>query len=172
MENWLIERLARSHERGEFACGKEPLDKFLRQLVSQYEKRDLGRTYVAVRPGESTVRGYYTLSSGSISFQHVPAKIARKLPKHPVPVALLGRLAIDRSAQGQGLGGILLADALRRCAGFADNLGIHAVEVHALDDEAKGFYEHYGFLPLLDDALHLYLPVATIRGLFGGRGSV
>lgn len=170
MESWRIERLARSHERSEFACGKEPLDHFLRQLVSQYEKRDLGRTYVAVRPSEQRVLGYYTLASGSVSFQNVPAGAARKLPKHPVPVALLGRLAIDRSAQGRGLGGMLLADALRRCASLANAIGVHAVEVHALDDAARRFYVHYGFIPLLDDERHLYLPVATIRAEFGQRG--
>lgn len=167
MKSWLIERLDRSHERGEFECGKESLDKFLRLLVSQYEKRNLGRTYVALRPGEKRVLGYYTLASGSISFESLPASVARKLPNHPVPVVLIGRLAIDRSVQGQGLGGILLADALRRCAGLSDDLGIQAVEVHALDDEARRFYEHYGFISLLDDVRHLYLPVATIRSVFG-----
>lgn len=170
MESWQIERLEQRHERGEFACGKEPLDKFLRQLVNQYEKRDLGRTFVAVRPDEKRVLGYYTLASGSISFQNIPSGAARKLPKHPVPLALLGRLAIDRSTQGRGLGGMLLADALRRCASLTDAIGVHAVEVHALDDEARRFYVHYGFIPLFDDERRLHLPVATIRAEFGGRG--
>jgi GNAT superfamily N-acetyltransferase len=167
MESWRIERLSRSHERDEFSCGREALDVFLRSLVSQYEKRDLGRTYVAVRPGERRVLGYYTLASGAVSFQSLPTGAARKLPKHPVPVALLARLAIDRAAQGRGLGGMLLADALRRCSGFADELGIHAVEVHALDDAAEAFYKHYGFIPLLDQARHLYLPLATVRQVLG-----
>src|SRR5947209_12357325 len=92
VDEWRIEPLDRSHERGEFCCGTTSLDTFLHSLVSQYERRKLGRTYVAVRPGEKRVFGYYTLAAGSLSFQHLPAKVAKKLPKHPVPVALLARL--------------------------------------------------------------------------------
>jgi len=167
MDEWQIEQLASTHERSEFACGKDALDQFLRTLVSQYEKRNLGRTYVAVRAGQSRVLGYYTLASGAVSFQNLPAKAARKLPKHPVPVALLGRLAVDSSAQGQGLGKLLLVDALRRCLELSNRLGIHAVEVHAIDDEARRFYEHYGFVALAGDERYLSLPVATIRNAVG-----
>ncbi len=86
MDEWLIEPLDSSHQRGEFSCGKGPLDNFLRALVSQYEKRKLGRTYVAVRLREKRVYGYYTLASGTVAFQNLPAVAAKKLPKHPVPV--------------------------------------------------------------------------------------
>ena len=112
MAEWKIERLTRSHERASFTCGKPPLDDFLRSLVTQYEKRNLGRTYVAVRAGEPRVLGYYTLASGSVPFQNLPAPAARKLARHPVPVILLARLAVDQSVQGQGLGESLLLDAL------------------------------------------------------------
>src|SRR6516165_6128844 len=108
MGNWQISPLDRSHQRGEFCCGKAPLDEFIRSLVSQYEKRKLGRTYVAILPGDRKVQGYYTLSSGAVPFQNLPSHTAKKLPKHPVPVALLGRLAVDKSAQGRGLGEELL----------------------------------------------------------------
>ena len=167
MAEWIIEPLGRAHQRAEFCCGKPPLDNFLHALVSQYEKRRLGRTYVAVRPGEERVLGYYTLASGSVAFENLPGKAAKKLPRHPVPVVLLARLAVDQAAQGQGLGGLLLADALKRCLGLAGQLGIHAVEVDAIDDQAKAFYEKYGFVPLLDNPRHLYLPVATIEDAFG-----
>ena len=170
METWRIERIDRSHERDDFTSGSDPLDQFLRALVSQYEKRNLGRTYVVVRAGEKRVFGYYTLASGALSFQNVPSEAARKLPKHPVPIALLGRLAIDRTVQGQGLGGLLLADALARCSALADALGIHAVEVHAIDGEARRFSEHHGFIALIDDVRHLYLPIATIRDA-GGKST-
>jgi GNAT superfamily N-acetyltransferase len=163
MIDWRIERLDRSHERGEFTCGKPPLDDFLRVLVNQYEKRNLGRTYVAVRMGEKRVSGYYTLATGAVSFQDLPHAAAKKLPKHPVPVILLARLAVDRGVQGQGLGQALLFDALRRCLELADRLGFHAVEVDAIDQQAQAFYSKYGFAPLLDRERHLYLPVATIR---------
>ena len=158
-----IEPLERSHEGAEFSCGRAPLDDFLRTLVHQYAKRDLGRTYVAVRPGAKRVLGYYTLASGSVSFASLPAELARKLPRHPVPVVLLARLAVDRTVQGQGIGAALLIDALRRCLELAAALGVHAVEVHAIDSAAQSFYEKYGFVPLLDAPQHLYLPLATIR---------
>lgn len=166
MADRTIERLGRSHVRGEFACGKSPLDDFIRVLVGQYEKRNLGRTYVALRPGESRVIGYYTLASGAISFRDLPPDAARTLPKHPVPVVLLARLAVDRSARGERLGEALLMDALSRCLGLADPVGIHAAEVDAIDEEAKSFYLKYGFVPLLDDPHHLYLPIATIQSAF------
>lgn len=167
MADWHIERLDRGHERGEFCCGKAPLDDFLRSLVSQYEKRNLGRTYVAVKEGEKRVYGYYTLASSAVPFAQVPPKIARKLPRHPVPVALLACLGVDQAAQGQGLGAELLMDALRRCRELATSLGIFAVEVLAIDDEARRFYEKYGFTPLLDDPRHLYLSMKTLESAFG-----
>jgi GNAT superfamily N-acetyltransferase len=169
MADWRIERLDRTHERGEFCCGKAPLDAFLRSLVSQYEKRNLGRTYVAVKEGEKRVYGYYTLASSAVPFAHVPTKIARKLPRHPVPVALLARLAVDQAAQGQGLGAELLIDALRRCRELAAALGIFAVEVLAIDDEARRFYEKYGFTSLVDDERHLYLPMKTLETALGEK---
>jgi GNAT superfamily N-acetyltransferase len=168
MADWHVERLDRAHQRGEFCCGKAPLDKFLNSLVGQYEERNLGRTYVAVRPGEKRVYGYYTLASGSVSFSNLPEIAAKRLPRHPVPVVLLARLAVDRSVRGRRLGELLLIDALQRCLDLAGTLGIHAVEVDAIDPEAKAFYRKYGFVPLLDNELHLYLPIATIRDALGG----
>jgi GNAT superfamily N-acetyltransferase len=163
MGDWQIERLERGHVRDAFSCGRPPLDEFIRRLVSQYEKRNLGRTYVAVRHGEKQVLGYFTLASSSIPFQNLPEPSARKLPRHPVPVILLARLAVDQSVQGQRWGEGLLIDALQRSVGLADQLGIHAVEVDAIDQRAKAFYEKYGFVPLLDNNHHLFLPIATIR---------
>lgn len=166
MADWLIERLDRSHERDPFSCGNPVLDEFLRRLVSQYEKRNLGRNYVAVQPPSKQVLGYYTLASGSVAFQNVPDPAAKKLPHHPIPVVLLARLAVEHSLHGQGHGEALLIDALRRCLRVAEELGVHAVEVDAIDEHAKAFYEKYGFAALLDSPLHLFLPVATIRQAF------
>lgn len=167
MADWRIERLDRSHERSEFACGKAPLDDFIRKLVSQYEKRNLGRTYVAVRGEEKRIFGYYTLASGAVPFESLPEGASKKLPRHPVPVVLLARLAVDTLARGQRLGEMLLIDALRRSLTLAERVGIHAVEVDAIDAEAKAFYEKFGFVGLPDQELHLYLPIATIRAAFG-----
>jgi GNAT superfamily N-acetyltransferase len=166
MVDWAVEPLNRSHQRDAFCSGKPPLDAFLHAHVSQYEKRHLGRTYVLVRSGELRALGYYTLASGAVPIEHLPAKAAKKLPRHPVPAILLARLAVDQTVQGQGLGGYLLFDALQRCLGLAGSLGVHAVEVDAIDEYAKAFYEKYGFIPLQDHALHLYMPIATIDAAF------
>ena len=146
-----------------FDCGKRPLNDFLQVLVSQYEKRNLGRTYVALQGEDQRVRGYYTLASGEIRPDNLPANQAKKLPRHAVPVVLLARLAVDQSVHGRGLGGYLLRDAMTRSLGLAEKLGIHAVVVDALDAEAKTFYKRFGFVTLTDDAMRLFLPVSTIR---------
>jgi GNAT superfamily N-acetyltransferase len=160
---WQIERLGKSHERGEFSCGKPPLDDFLRLRVTQYEKRRLGRTYVAVFPGGKKVAGYYTLAAGAIPVANMPPDIAKRLPKHPVPVILLGRLAVDQEAQGRGLGKALLEDALHRCLELSEQLGLFAVEVQAIDTDARGFYAKFAFVPLADNELHLFLALKSIE---------
>jgi GNAT superfamily N-acetyltransferase len=163
MAEWHIEQLDPTHVRADFSCGNSTLDTFLHSLVSQYEKRRLGRTYVAVRSGERRVLGYYTLASGAVSFENLPPRAGRKLPRHPISVVLLARLAVDGTVRGQGLGGLLLADALRRCVALAEQLGIHAVAVDAIDESARTFYERHGFVPLEDNPLHMYLPISTIE---------
>jgi GNAT superfamily N-acetyltransferase len=170
MDDWRIERLQRSHIRDRFDCGKSPLDDFIRTLVSQYEKRNLGRTYVAIRAADPHVLGYYTIASGAVTFDTIPAEIARKLPRHPVPAVVIARLAVDQSSQGQRLGERLLLDALARSLELSDRLGIHAVVVDAIDAEAKAFYQKYRFIPLLDNELHLYLPISTIREVLKKTG--
>jgi predicted GNAT family N-acyltransferase len=160
--NWLIQPLGTQHQRDTFTCGKPLLDEFIRLRVSQYEKRRLGKTFVAVRPDETQVVGYYTLTASAIAFEHLPTELAKKLPKHPVPVILLARLAIDQSVKGQRLGEHLLLDAFARCVELSEKLGVYAVEVDALDDSASRFYRKYGFVPLLDNPLHLFLPISTI----------
>ncbi len=167
MADWIIEPFGKAHDRSAFACGKPPLDDFIRTRVSQYEKRRLGKTFVAVPEGEKRVIGYYTLAAGVVTFEHLPTEVSRKLPKHPIPVVLLARLAVDQSDQGKRLGEGLLLDALQRSLDLSDNLGAHAVEVYALDDPAVAFYVKYGFAPLLDNPKHLYLPMATIEKVLG-----
>jgi GNAT superfamily N-acetyltransferase len=163
MDIWHIEPLAEGHDRGGFECGEENLNVFLRQHAGQNAHRDISRTYIALPEGSNSVVGYYTLATGSVARQDLPADAASRLPRYPVPIAHLGRLAVDRRVQGRGLGKILLADALKLVATLADQIGIHAVTVHALNDRARTFYLAHGFLPLQDDPSHLYLPMATIR---------
>jgi predicted GNAT family N-acyltransferase len=166
VDKFIIEPFDRArHEREQFACGKAPLDDFLRTLITQYEKRRLGKTFVAVKEGDARVYGYYTLASSAVTFQSLPSRSAKKLPRHPVPVVLLARLADDQSVRGQRLGETLLMDALARSLALSKTLGIHAVEVDAIDEDAKAFYLKYGFTPLVDRELHLYLPMAVVAGL-------
>jgi GNAT superfamily N-acetyltransferase len=167
--DWRIEPLHASHERGEFSCGKASLDDFLRLRATQYGKRRLGRTYVALFPGATKVAGYYTLAASAIAVANLPPEVTRRLPKHPVPVLLLGRLAVDQNARGKGLGKALLRDALRRSLDLSEQLGLFAVEVVAIDADAKEFYRKFGFVPLLDNDLHLFLPIKTIVQGSGAR---
>ena len=112
------------------------------------------------------VLGYYTLAAGSVAFPHLPPETAARLPRHPVPVVLLARLAVDRTAQGRGLGRTLLVDALQRSLRLSASLGVFAVEVQAIDEEAAGFYAKFGFAPLLDSPRHMYMPISAIEVAF------
>lgn len=162
---WIIERLAKSHDRSQFSCGQTVLDEWLKTRAGQYDRKDLARTFVAVMLGQTRVLGYYALASHRVRFEALPEHQAKGLPKIDVPVVLLGRLAVDQSMQGKGLGSFLLIDALRRAMEVSTEVGIRAVEVDALDAQARSFYLKYGFVPLLDDPNHLYLPMHAIRKL-------
>lgn len=125
----------------------------------------MNRTFVAVRAGDSSkkVSGFYTLSAASITFDNLQPSDKKKLPRYPIPVARLGRLATDLSQRGHGLGGLLLKHALSRAAAVAqDDLGIFAVVVDAKDVRAAEFYQHYGFISFVDTPSGLYLPIKTI----------
>ncbi len=164
--SWVIEPFERKrHDRTGFDCGVPALNVWITTKVSQYEKKDLARTYVLVEQGETVVRGYYALSNHTVVYEALPEDQARGLPQIDVPVVLIGRLAVDITVQGQKLGEFLLLDALRRCEYLAGKIGIQAVEVDAIDEAARQFYGKYGFLSLADDARHLFLPMKTIRRL-------
>jgi len=149
------------HHRSGFDCGELTLNTYLHRYAGQHERKGFGRTYVAIPEGSLEVKGYYTISSGSVSFETVP----ENLPHHPIPIGLLGKLAVDQNVQGQGLGPMLLIDALCRMQFVADHLGIYAVVVEPINERAKTFYVKFGFKPLRDDRLHLYLPIKVIRKL-------
>lgn len=164
--DWTIEPLA-SQDRSSFDCGKPKLNDFLKQSAGQYGRKGLARTYVALYQEGDRVLGFYAVSSGSVDFASLPKSGRKGLPQRiPIPVALIGQLAVDLSARGRGLGGILLIDALRRIGRVSDETGIRAVQVHAKDGEARAFYLKYGFESMQDDALHLYLSMKAVRELF------
>lgn len=157
----IIERLSPHHNRHDFDCGVEELNLYLQKYSSQHERKGIGRTYVATNDGETRVLGYYTISSSAVAFDVVP----ENLPRHLVPVALVGRLAVDNTARRQRLGETLLIHALRSAQRAARIVGVYAVVVDAFDELAKSFYLKYGFNELADDHLHLYLPMKTIEKL-------
>jgi predicted GNAT family N-acyltransferase len=156
-----IERLSPHHNRRDFDCGVEELNSYLQRYSNQHERKGIGRTYVATRDNETRVVGYYTISSSAVAFDVVP----ENLPRHLVPVALVGRLAVDNSARRQRLGETLLVHALRSAQRAARIVAIFAVVVDAQDESAKSFYLRYGFNELMDDHLHLYLPIKVIERL-------
>ena len=161
-----MEALASGHDCGEFRSGNPHLDDYLRKYAGQHGRKHMGRTFVAIAPGEKRVLGYYTLSASSVSFEHAPDELINKLPRYPLPTALLGKLAVDESVQGQGLGAFLLVDALRRVVHISGQMAVVAVEVHAIDARTRAFYARYGFQAFRDQPSHLFLPLATIQKLF------
>lgn len=119
--------------------------------------------YVAVDPATpASILGFYTLSTSAIELISLPESQARKLPKHPLPAALLGRLAVSRSRQRTGLGRLLLANAIRRTLAVSDQIGIYAILVDAIDEDARGFYHHYGFVSMQSQGHRLFLPLKSI----------
>ena len=165
MGQWQIELLQPAHDRIAFDCGQESLNQWLKQRAGQWQRRELVRCHVAVPTAQSRVVGFYAICSHHVSYELLPADQAKGLPKIDVPVVLPARLAVDRTVQGHGLGRLLLVDALRRAEWLARQVGIRAVEVDAIDDDARRFYLKFGFTPLADDANHLFLPMHLVRKL-------
>lgn len=161
---WRIVPLdSKAHDRATFSCGAPELDRYIRERASQDVKRDVARVFVALSSG--SVSGYYCLSAASFQRDDLPDDQARRLPRYPVPAALLGRLAVDDGMKGRGLGTFLLMDALNRLLLATQTLAVHALIVEAKDDTAAAFYRKFGFLPFLDEGRRLFLPMATIRSL-------
>ena len=157
-----VETLSNQHDLSQFDCGQhESLNLWLKRFALPNQNNETARTYVVNRA--SVVVGYYSVSAGSVAKEAAPARVAKGLARHPVPVALIARLAVDRGMQGRGLGAALLKDALRRIAGAADIVGIRAVLVHAIDAEAGRFYARFGFEETPIDDLHWMLLMKDLR---------
>lgn len=163
-----IQVLSKVHDRSTFSCGSESLDRYLREQARQDAEKGVAAPFMLTLESSSRVMGFYTLSASLISVNDIPVPLAKKLPRYPqLPVTLLGRLASDQTMKGQGMGEFLLMDALRRSLEASVNIAAMAVVVDAKDDAAKAFYEHFSFLPLVDQPRRLYLPMKTVSGLFG-----
>jgi GNAT superfamily N-acetyltransferase len=148
--------LAPEHELEEFASGVEPLDTWLKHRARANEAGGASRTYVICEA--TRVVGYYSLAAGSVLHHTATGRVRRNMPD-PVPAALLGRLAIDHAWQGRGLGAALLQDAVLRVIGAAESIGVRAILVHAISEEAKAFYEHWGLRPSPIDPMTLMITV-------------
>lgn len=161
-----IEPLKKTHKRMTFSCGVPELDRYLQKLASQDIKRKVSTVFVAVAEDDPDILGFYTLPMASLSLADVPATLAKKLPLYPaVPAVRLGRLAVSESAQGKGLGQYLLMDAMQRAV--TNEIAWAVFLVDAKDDNARRFYQQFGFLSLQDNLNHLFLPRQTIEKAFG-----
>jgi GNAT superfamily N-acetyltransferase len=156
--------LAAEHELEPFSSGTPPLDTWLKQRARHNETSGASRTYV-VCEGQRVV-GYYSLAAGSVLHAAATGRVRRNMPD-PVPVALLGRLAIDQRWQGRGLGSALLRDAVLRVIGAAGTIGVRALLVHAISDEAKAFYERWGFRPSATDPMTLMITIEEAQRMLG-----
>jgi predicted GNAT family N-acyltransferase len=160
--------LGPQHDRAGFSCGVEALDRYLKRQAGQDIRKHVAVAFV-LTPDGRTIAGYYTLSQYSVELDAVPPETAQKLPKYPiVPATLIGRLAVSTAFRGQGLGEMLLMDALNRSLAASRLVASAAVVVDAKDDQATAFYRKYGFLELPGMTRRLFLPMATIQQLFGG----
>jgi GNAT superfamily N-acetyltransferase len=151
-----------THVRSTFNCGIQSLNEFLHTRVNPYGRRGLGKTFVIAEAPKNNVIGYYTLAAGDVEVDNLQPEDARRLPRHPVPVVLLARMAVHQDFQKIGLGRLLLRDAINRAVLISRDIGIHAVEVEAIDDRAAMFYRKFGFVTHQSEPLDLYLPLSTI----------
>ncbi len=164
-----ISGLERHQDRNDFDCGEPDLNAFLTRFARQHTERDFNRTYVATALGESRIQGYYAISSSSIHFANLPAHLPDhlRLPRYPVPVARIGRLGVDRRAQGTGVGAALLQHAMGLALTLSQQIDLFAVVVDAKQHAAAAFYFRYGFARMEDQPLRLYLTTPVIRQALG-----
>lgn len=157
------EPLAAEHTLEGFDCGVESLNIWLIEHARQAAAAGSARTFVMVDSKQARVCGYYALAAAAITHEHATERARRGQPRHPIPAVLLARLAVDASVQGRGVGAWLLQDALRRSLSASEAVGMRVLLVHALDDNARGFYQRWGFEPSPTDRLNLQMLFKDIR---------
>lgn len=162
-----IELLEARHGREDFDCGNDALNDFLRRRAGQQQRRGFGKTYVVLADNGADVIGFVTVSVGQVEARALPSQL--KLPRHPAPMLRIGRLAVDKRAQGKGMGRELLAFALHLALEFAERVGLYAVVVDAKDAQAADFYRRLHFEPTLDDDLCLFLPLSRLAKTRAGQ---
>jgi GNAT superfamily N-acetyltransferase len=153
-----IEPLGAQHDRGSFECGSEALDRYLKERATQDIRRRLARLFVATAvDNPARILGFFTLSAAAIVAADLPPDVAKRLPRYPIPAALIGRLAVDRKIAGRGLGGILLMDAIERAKVAARTIAITVIVVDPIDDAAQSFYASFGFHGLQGPQRRMFL---------------
>jgi GNAT superfamily N-acetyltransferase len=161
-----VEPLGQNHNRAGFACGISELDRYLRRQAGQDLNRKLAAIFVLTKDG-SNIAGFYTLSAHSIAAAELPPDLAKNLPRFPLPVTLLGRMAVAQTLQGQGLGKFLLLHALERAWIGSKQVASWAVVVDAKAG-ARDFYLKHDFMPFPGQPDRMFLPMRTVEGLFEG----
>jgi GNAT superfamily N-acetyltransferase len=160
---FITEALGKQHDKAGFHCGEASLDKYIQHHASQDQKRRIAKVFVLIDPeNPDVILGYYSLSAAGIEHEGLPVEQGRRLTRYPIPVALLGRLAVSKTRQGQGIGRLLVADALKRVTAIGEAIAVYALVVDAIDETAAGFYRHFGFLALSTPPNRLFLPLATL----------
>jgi GNAT superfamily N-acetyltransferase len=156
-----VEKLRRDHPVENFDCGREELNRYLARYAWQNQEAGAARTYVGI-VGEMIV-GCHSLAVASVTPKDAPERLTKGLAKHAMPVMLLARIATDYRWQGQGVAKALLRDAMQRTLRAAEIVPIRALAVHAKDEEARHFYEHFDFVPSPSDPLHLFVLLKDVR---------
>jgi len=148
------------HDRTTFSCGVNALDDWFHHRAGQDQKRNIARVFVAIDDKRGIV-GFYRLSSFTLAITDLPTEHAKRLPRYDlIPAALIGRLARDERARGEGIGGLLLADAVRRVIGASRSLAVFAIVVDAMDEKAAVFYRNFGFAPFPNRPLRPFMPAS------------
>lgn len=168
--NWIIspidsiERSLSSLRKDPFNSGNPELDRYLKQYALKNDKNGISRTFVAVSSEErQKIVGYYSCCTGGLFFEDLPADLQERLPKYPTPIILIGKLAVDLSMQGRGLGKRLLFHALENSLNVSRTVGVYAIKVDAIDEAAKKFYENSGFREMPEIPLSLLLRLETFK---------
>jgi ribosomal protein S18 acetylase RimI-like enzyme len=163
VDKWIFCGLNKSLDRQSFDCGVAELNDYLQRYASQNHRKGIATTFVALASTEDLqIAGYYSVSMAEITVEVLPIEFQKGLPRYPIPAMRVGRLAVDITRRGEGLGKALLMECFRRAIVLSREIGIFAIVVDATNESAKDFYLKYGFIQLPSQSMSLFIPLATI----------
>jgi GNAT superfamily N-acetyltransferase len=165
------ERLASEHVLAGFDCGRESLNVWLEKHATQASASGSARTYVIVDTEQERVVGYHALTAAGLEHSEALPRVVRGMPRYPIPLVLLARLAVDLTVVRRGVGAWLLRDAMLRTVAASRTIGVRALLVHAIDNDARGFYRRHGFESSSTDPLHLMMLIKDIAEAVGAAGA-